>query len=150
MEKRVLEWSVHPVKENRKTSLAVVLFLLLFWTAIYLVFRELVWVLLAVVLLGGSLFSFFTVTAYRLDEKGVTIKRPLTKVFREWSRVRSFYPDRKGVLLSPFATPSRLENHRGIYLRFGSNREEVLVYLKEQVSAGDAPVEAGKKDLIPG
>lgn len=133
-----LEWSVHPVKENLRISLLVILFLVAVWVGTYIAFHDAIWVILAILFLGGSLLPFFTVTSYRMDDSGVTIRRPLTKVVREWARVRSFYPDRKGVLLSPFARPSRLENFRGVYVRFGSNREQILHLLKQRVPSSDA------------
>ena len=42
------------------------------------------------------------------------------------------YPGRRGVLLSPFLGPSRLENFRGFYLRYGKdNKTEVDEFLAE-------------------
>ena len=53
-----------------------------------------------------------------------------------WSDFRSFYADRNGVLLSPFARPSRLENFRGVYVRFGrSNRDEIRDFIRRKVRA---------------
>jgi hypothetical protein len=129
----ILEWRVHPVRENPLASVLVGLLLLVIWAGTYLVFHEVIWVILAVIFLGGSLLPFFTVTEYRMDDRGITIRRPLTTVFREWDRVRSYYPDRKGVLLSPFAAPSRLENFRGVFIRFGPDRQAVIQYLKKHV-----------------
>ena len=53
---------------------------------------------------------------------------------KPWSDFRSFYADRNGVLLSPFARPSRLENFRGVYVRFGdSKRHEILDFIQRKV-----------------
>lgn len=47
------------------------------------------------------------------------------------SMFRSFYPDKRGVLLSPFTRPSRLENFRGVYVRYDGNKDEVDAFVKE-------------------
>jgi hypothetical protein len=52
---------------------------------------------------------------------------------KKWSQYRSCYPDKNGVLLSPFVRPSRLENFRGTYIRFWNNREEVVSFVKTMI-----------------
>jgi hypothetical protein len=51
-----------------------------------------------------------------------------------WTQFRSFYPDPNGVLLSPFAHPSRLENFRGIYLRYHGQADQVLRIVAERIT----------------
>lgn len=127
----VLEWSVRLVTKRPRRAAAMTLFIIAVWAGLYLAYREPWWVIFAVLLLGGSVFfPLLTATGYRFDEHGIIIKRPFYTVKKEWSTYRSYYPDPNGVLLSPFSTPSRLENFRGMYLRFGNNRGEVLAYLE--------------------
>jgi hypothetical protein len=52
---------------------------------------------------------------------------------KDWSIYRSCYPDKNGILLSPFVRPSRLENFRGIYLMFADNGEEVTRFVKAHI-----------------
>ncbi len=128
-----LEWSAWPAREKPLFALGLVLFLLAIWFAVGYIYREAVWVLLAVILLLGAVAPFFVITRYRLDEEGVSIKRYVTTMKRRWGELRSYYPDKNGVLVSPFAKPSRLENFRGVYLRFGGNREKVLAVLAQNI-----------------
>jgi len=44
--------------------------------------------------------------------------------------LRTYHPDRNGVLLSPFSRQTRLETFRGIYIRFDGNRKEVMSVIK--------------------
>jgi hypothetical protein len=89
---------------------------------------------LAMIILVGSLAGFFFPTVYKFYEGHVEVRYTVSSVKREWSQFRSFYPDRNGVLLSPFATPSRLENFRGVYLRFGRcERSRVLEIIKSKI-----------------
>ena len=128
-----LEWSVWPAKEKPLLSLGLTVLLIAIWVAVGYIYREAVWVLLAVILLLGAVAPFFVITRYRLDEEGVSMKRYVTTMKKRWEELRSYYPDKNGVLVSPFAKPSRLENFRGVYLRFGGNREKVLAALEQNI-----------------
>jgi len=128
-----LEWSVWPAKEKPLLSLGLIVLLFAIWIAVGYIYREAIWVGLAVVLLSGAVAPYFVITRYRLDEEGIATKRYLTPMKKRWEELRSFYPDKNGVLVSPFAKPSRLENFRGMYLRFGGNREAVLNVLEERI-----------------
>ena len=44
-----------------------------------------------------------------------------------------YYVDKSGVLLSPFIRPSRLENFRGLYVRFAGNKDEVMRIVSERI-----------------
>jgi hypothetical protein len=128
-----LEWKVWPAKERPLLSFGLIVFLFAIWVSVGYFYREGVWVLLAIVLLSGAVAPFFVITRYRLDEEGVSIKRYVTTMKKRWGELRSYYPDKNGVLVSPFVKPSRLENFRGVYLRFGGNREKVLAVLEQNI-----------------
>ncbi len=79
-----------------------------------------------------SLSSFFLPTTFTIDENKVMIKYQYTVKERNLSAFRSFFPEERGILLSPYLSPSRLENFRGFYLRYGkSNKIEVDEYVKK-------------------
>ena len=129
----VLKWSSHPVKKKILISILVIVFLFVVWLVVYLTTASLLLTGLSVVIMLGSLSSFFLPTHYELDQKRVRIKFFLTKREREWSAFRSFYVDKNGVLLSPFAKPSRLENFRGVYVRFNRNKDQVVDFVKSRI-----------------
>jgi hypothetical protein len=60
----------------------------------------------------------------------VKVRYLFTTVQKDMSSFRSYFPDKNGVLLSPFVGPSRLENFRGIYLRYHLNKAEVDEFMK--------------------
>jgi hypothetical protein len=70
-----------------------------------------------------SLSSFFFPTTFTVDEKKVMIKYVFSAKERNLSAFRKCYPDRNGILLSPYLSPTRLENFRGFYLRYGKNNK---------------------------
>lgn len=132
-EKAVLKWSSHPVKKKILISILVIVFLFVVWLVVYLTTSSLLLTVLSVVIMLGSLSSFFLPTHYELDQKKVRVRFFLTTREREWGAFRSFYVDKNGVLLSPFKKPSRLENFRGVYVRFNQNKDQVVDFVKSNI-----------------
>ena len=128
-----LKWSSHPVKRKTTVSILVVLFLLAVWVVVYVTTSSILLTGLAVIIMLGSMSSFFLPTSYELDQKKVKIRFFFTNREREWSAFRSFYVDKNGVLLSPFAKRSRLENFRGVYVRFGHNKDQVVDFVRSKI-----------------
>jgi len=129
----VLRWSIHPMKRSTKISILVITFLLAVWFLVYVTTFSLLLTMLSVVIMLGSLSPFFLPTHYQLDEKKVKVKFFFNTKEKEWIAFRSFYADKNGVLLSPFERPSRLENFRGLYVRFNQNKEEVIDFVKSKI-----------------
>jgi hypothetical protein len=128
-----LHWKCHPSRRSLlKTALVLALLhALMFFTIWYTesVFIGIV-VMTAMVL---SLGAYFFPTWYTLTDKGVTVKSLVAKFERPWTVYRSHWPDKNGVLLSPFPGPSRLENFRGLFVRFENNRDDVVAFVKRFV-----------------
>ncbi len=55
------------------------------------------------------------------------------KQSRKWDSFKTYYPDKNGIFLSPFAHKTRLENFRGLYIRLKENRKEVLDFIKQKI-----------------
>ncbi len=141
---RVLfSWRSHPAKQGgRRLGIAV---------GAVIVIPAVLWPLygaffgvMALVILAGSLLPFFLPTDYVLYVGGLEsvflgIHRRFT-----WDQFRSYYPDQNGVLLSPFAHPSRLENFRGIYLRFNGQSATVMAIVAERIKRPGDDNQAGK------
>jgi len=120
-----IEWVSFPAVENlRKTTIATI-FIIGLSTLLYFLYGP-IYGFLSILFLGFSLLPYYTPTTYRLSEDGIEVKKVFYTIKKSWSNFRSFYPDKNGVLLSPFPIPTRLENFRGIYIRFRGNREGVL------------------------
>ncbi len=132
-DKTVLVWSSHPVKRKILVSILVVIFLFVIWLVVNLTTSSFLLTGLSVLIMLGSLSSFFLPTIYELDRKKIKIRFFLTTRERAWNAFRSFYVDKNGILLSPFAKPSRLENFRGIYVRFNRNKDQVVEFVKSKI-----------------
>lgn len=134
-EQIVLEWTCHPMKRKPLVTAAVLLFIVVLAICVYVATTSRLFTVLALIILFASLAKFFFPTTYRFSDTRIAIKSTMQTLYKEWRLFRSFYPDKNGVLLSPFAGPSRLENFRGIYLMYNDNREEVLAVVKSRIQS---------------
>ena len=142
----VLEWTSHPMRKRPLVAALVTVFILVisalvFWTTMSKAFS-----VLALVVLFMSLAKFYMPTKYMLTEKYIIIKSTTQTIKKEWSMFRSFYPDKNGVLLSPFVGPSRMENFRGMFLIFSAYKEEVLAFIKDHITDVLDEIEDEKED----
>jgi hypothetical protein len=133
----ILEWKNHPATHNTRRTVIVSFFLIVVFIIVYFSTHSAVLTAVAVLIMLGSLASFFLPTWYSFSPGGIRIRTLSGRREYNWDRFRSFYPDRNGVLLSPFLRPSRLENFRGVYIRFSDNKEAVLDYVERMITRPD-------------
>ncbi len=124
-----LTWVSHPVKESIKKNIIA-----LFGIIVILV-GGFIWlyipgVLMGIVIILLTLLPYFMPTKYSIDEQGIRVQYMFQNRLYEWKHFRSFYIDENGVLMSPFSSPSRLENFRGIYVRYGDKKKEIIELIK--------------------
>jgi hypothetical protein len=130
----VLEWTCHPVKRKPLVSVLVTLFILAVVAVVFYTTASRAFGVLAAVVMLASLAKFYFPTTYRLTNERITIKTTTQTLHKDWSTYRSCYPDKNGILLSPFVRPSRLENFRGIYLMFNNNHDEITSFVKAHIN----------------
>jgi len=135
----LLEWRCHPVRRKPLVSIAVSIFVIIVAMAVFYSTYSRAFTVLALVVMLASLAKFYFPTIYKLTDKTVTVKTTTTTITKEWSQYRSLYPDKNGILLSPFAEPSRLENFRGLYLMFAGNRDEVIAFARAHIGRTSKP-----------
>ena len=128
-----LEWSVFPFVEDVRRSALVVLVIAAVAAVVYLAFRDVFLTLLSAAILVASLFSFFTRTTYRLDDEEVVIKSSVGRNAKRWSYFKRYYPDGKGITLSPFERKTRLEPFRSVRLLYGSEKDEVVAFVAKKL-----------------
>ncbi|MDY6787482.1 MAG: hypothetical protein SVK54_05090 [candidate division WOR-3 bacterium] len=136
------EWVSHPVQDNDSK-----MNILAYAGVLIIIFGGFMWlgfagILLALVIILLTLTPYFVPTKYSIDSEGVTVKYLFQRKQYPWHRFRNYYADSKGILLSPFERPSRLENFRGIYVRYGRYKEEVTdiieYYMNDEKDSQDA------------
>jgi hypothetical protein len=138
------EWTVLPYRKHPFKTVALTLILITLWIGVYELFHDL-WVLaFSIVVLFGSVFYYFFPMRYVIDGSGVTARGIFSTKHRSWDEFKRWEVNRSGIFLSPFKYPSRLDNFRGIFVRFGEDRFEVerrvKFWLEEERTADDVPV----------
>ena len=130
-----LQWTTHPLRRKPLVAVFVTVFILVIGFLVLLTTDSKTFGTLALVVLFASLAKFYLPTRYKLTDRRLMVKTTTQTVYKDWSQFRSFYADKNGVLISPFIQPSRLENFRGIYLIFESNKDEVMRFVSEHVKS---------------
>lgn len=133
-DKALLKWTTHPVRRRPLAALLVTIFIFVVAGMVFSMTESKAFAVLALVVLFLSLAKFYLPTRYMLTEKFVVIKTTTQKIEKKWSDYRSAYPDNNGILLSPFLSPSRLENFRGIFLIFDKNKDEVVAIVNKMIA----------------
>ncbi|MGE3063212.1 MAG: hypothetical protein AB7T10_06210 [bacterium] len=102
-----------------------------FFLMLLIGFVELSWVgmIVSVIVSAIVYLQFIFPTTFTIKEKTILVEFLFTKREYEFSRFKSFYNDNTGVLLSPFLKPSRLENFRGLYIRYGNEDKDKIINL---------------------
>ncbi len=131
-----ISWTVHPLVENWKRTIVLLIFLLSILAIIFISFKSILYLLLSAILLIGPLYKYFLPFHYCCGIEHIIVTACCTKNERPWSDFRSYYVDKNGVLLSPFAKPTRLENFRGVYVRFGKHPpEDIVNYIHNKLNS---------------
>jgi hypothetical protein len=121
-----LVWRVHLAAQHPGKAAGAVFAILATVALAHFAFRSWVLCVAAALLLTGAVGEFLFPIRYQADASGVRAKWLAGGAAIAWPRVRRCYSDAEGVTLSPFSQPSRLERWRGVYLRFGEHKQEVL------------------------
>ena len=129
----LLAWTSQPAKARPRVAIAVGVFIVALVYLSYVLTESPLFAVVAALILWGSLSQFYLRTTFEFTEQKVKVKYVVNKIEKDWSQYRSYYVDKNGVLLSPFIRPSRLENFRGIYIRFANNRDEVVAIVKSKI-----------------
>lgn len=90
---------------------------------VWMLFNSLLPVLVALLLLVGSATDYLFPISYRLTEEGVFAEGLTSRLALRWKEARRCLPDRGSVTLTPLETPSRLDEFRGVMLRFAPDGE---------------------------
>lgn len=89
-------------------------------------YGQILYSIIGVALLIGSTSELFFPQRYEITDKLVRCRSGLSNTELEWEAVKAVWSDEQGVKLSPLPHGARMESFRGVYLRFGNNREAVL------------------------
>ncbi len=140
MPEPILKWKSWPLVERPWTSLILILFLLILSFLLYYIavisWQQPFYYILGMLLVLGNLLPYFILTEYELYEDRVQVRYLFLKVSRPFSDFGCFYEDKRGIMLSTFTAPRRLDAFRGLSLRFSADkkeREQLIFILMQKI-----------------
>ena len=133
-----LEWYSFPFIERPITSVLLVLFLIalsiFLWKVTVIGWNSPIFYYGGMFLTMGSLLPYFIRTKYEMYEEKVVVYYLWLKIERKYTDFGCFYLDKRGVMLSTFKTPRRLDPFRGMSLRLSARqteKEQLIAFLKD-------------------
>ncbi len=129
----ILAYVCHPAKRDMLVTVLATVFIIVCVVLVWLISFSLLLTALSVLILFGSLGGFYFPTRYTFYDDHIEIKTTIQTLRKNWSQFRSYYPDKNGILLSPFGRPTRLENFRGQYIKFAGNRDRVMDIVRSKI-----------------
>ncbi len=126
----IIAYKAHPMRESIVKAIFFWLVVIFTIWGVWLNVDSIFLTFVAGAILIGSLNSFYLATIYRIGPDGASWKRLSGSRSIEWPRVRLVADERDGLFLSSFAGRSIMENFRGMYLPYRSNRDEILTLVR--------------------
>ncbi len=124
----VVEWISHPFLDFPKSSTILVFFFLFMgyglWQLTVVNWEQPFYYVFGMLILFGGTITYFIPTHYSFRENEIVIHYWLFKMVRSYSDFGCYYTDKKGVMLSTFKMPRRLDPFRGLNVRFSKTQEE--------------------------
>jgi len=124
----ILTWTSFPFVERPVTS--IILVAIIVAITIYLWFISVekwempLFYFIFVLLFTMELLPYFIPTTYKIYDDRIEIRYTFVKVEKQFNQFGCYYADKRGVLLSTFTKPSRLDRFRGQSLRFSKSKKE--------------------------
>ncbi len=138
--KPLLEWNSFPFVERPLISFLLMMFLILLsfllWNLAIVQWGYPIFYIGGMLLTIGNLLPYFIQTNYSVQEEKIVIRYLFIKIERNFSDFGCFYIDKRGIMLSTFKTPRRLDPFRGQSLRLSARqteKEQLIEILKEKI-----------------
>ncbi|MDD4310610.1 MAG: hypothetical protein PHO32_09535 [Candidatus Cloacimonetes bacterium] len=126
--KPLLSWKSWPLVERPLTSAALCSFLILLAVLLYritvLSWAQPFYYYLGMLLIIVNLLPYFILTVYELYEDRFVVRYLFIKIDRPYSDFGCYYQDKRGIMLSTFKMPRRLDAFRGQSFRFSQSKKE--------------------------
>ncbi len=136
----LLTWRSWPFVERPKSSallLAFLAFLAWFlWNLAVNQWQQPWFYFLGTLLVLGNLLPYFIPTTYYLYEYEIVVYYLFLKITRRYADSGCFYGDKRGIMLSTFKLPRRLDPFRGQSLRFSktqAEKEQLIEILQRKI-----------------
>jgi hypothetical protein len=136
----IIKWTSFPLVDYPASTLLLTVFLVvfsfLFYRITFVSWQMPLFFYIGMTAFLISLIPYFIPTCYELAEEKIIIFYSFIRVEKKYDEFQSFYYDKKGIMLSTFLKPNRLDSFRGQSLRFSKSQAEkdkVLKMLKDKI-----------------
>ena len=134
--KPIISWTSHPFKDFPVSSILLLISILIIsvglWKITFINWEMPLFFYLGLLVFTLTLSPYFIPTKYEFYDEKIVIFYLMIRIEKKYVDFGCFYADKKGVMLSTFKKPRRLDNFRGQSVRFSKNqkeKEERLEYL---------------------
>ena len=137
-----LTWTVWPARQKPAAAAAAIALVLgVSWYG-YVGFGSVVYSVVALVVLTGSLTHFLFPSTYTLTAEGAQLRGFLFAKRRAWDELGCYLVGSDFIALSSAAEPSERTISRGMVLRLEYNKDEVVAFVSQHLPEWKAPQEA--------
>ncbi|MBM4403772.1 MAG: hypothetical protein FJ042_05260 [Candidatus Cloacimonetes bacterium] len=124
-----LTWTSFPFIERPLISLLLTCFLTLLGTILWYItvieWKAPFFFFAGMIMVIANLMPYFIITRYEIFDNEVQVTYLFLKISRKFADFGCFYKDKRGIMLSTFKVPRRLDVFRGQSLRFSKKGEEI-------------------------
>ncbi len=134
----IMAWQVHLLREQPSKALLIAPVVIASVVLSSVLFRSFVYPAIALVIFLSALSEYLFPIRYEITADGASARTLTGRAFIRWADVKKYYLDDRGVKLSPLSQAGRLEAYRGVYLRFGGNKDEVIETVRRMRDAASS------------
>ena len=128
-----MEWNIHPFKEEPLKSFLLVMFLFVLAIVLFLIFPNIVFTTIAMLLMIISLRGYLFKSIYKLEDDLIKIKMLSFEYKKKFHDFKKLYIGNNAFLMSPFTYKTRLNKYRGIYIPFPKElKVEIINFISEK------------------
>ena len=119
-------WNVRPSDKEPAKRWVIILAALFAFVLGVVLFRNFVFGVIGFAIVALSTAEYWLGTSFWIDEKSANARTGFSVSGMAWSDVKRAFVTEDGIKLSPLATESRMSTFRGVFLKFGDQREQVM------------------------
>ena len=130
-----IEWTDLPLRKRPLQGILTLLFILFISSVVFLFWERFLGIV-AFVVLFLSVIPFYTITHYRIDRKGISVRNMGMVRRKGWEEIKRVYVVKNGLFFSPFGYETRLEHYRGVLMRVDGIRKKNAVEFIKSLGLG--------------
>ncbi|MDP8231725.1 MAG: hypothetical protein P9L91_03545 [Candidatus Zophobacter franzmannii] len=124
----LVSWVSWPFRDRPRASTLLSIFFVgmavLLWNIAVVNWQMPFYYYFGMTILFMGLITYFIPSYYTFYDTHIEAKYLFFKVRREYTDFRCYFMDKRGIMLSTFRRPNRLDAFRGLNLRFSKDAEE--------------------------